>query len=998
LVSIKMESPWTSSPEEILKVVGADFAQGLPTAKVAENRAKYGSNENPPEERTPFWKLVLEQFDDMLVKILVGAAVISFVLAIFEDKESKITAFAEPAVICLILIANATVGVLQEQKAEAAIEALKAYEADKANVLRDGKVQTIPAEELVCGDIVQLSDGDQIPADLRFVKQVSISPLQVDQSILTGESVTVGKDVHALAPNKATVIQDKTNMLFKGTNITRGKGIGCVVATGPRTEIGKIRSQLAKQEEDPSPLQKKLDIFGEQLSKVIAVICIIVWVININHFSDPEHGSFVRGAIYYFNIAVALAVAAIPEGLPAVVTTCLALGSQKMAKRNALVRHLPSVETLGCTTVICSDKTGTLTTNKMQVSKVIYVDKDASVRELDVTGSEWRPEGELKLDGATLSKPYALSALSNIATIGSLCNDAHIEYKDSTKSYERVGEPREAAIKALVEKIGAPGINQASLDPEGRAAASCRYYTSQYKREATLEFTRAGGRNSMSVLVQKNGEWQFLVKGAPESILNRCTNVLLNSEDGKENVVPLTPKHAESIKAGLLKLASSQLTCLAFARVAAKPKNQYDLTNPDTWMTFEANMTFCGIIGMYDPPRREVPDAIKTCRSAGIRVIVITGDIKPTAESICRKIGIFGADEDLRGKSFTGPEFDQLSEADQLKAVRNASLFSRTEPTHKSKLVALLRKQNEVVAMTGDGVNDAPALKAADIGVAMGSGTAVAKSASRMVLADDNFATIVGAVEQGRAIYNNTKQFIRYLISSNIGEVVCIFLTAALGMPEALVPVQLLWVNLVTDGLPATALGFNPAESDLMKRSPRGKDDPIINGWTFLRYIIIGTYVGFATVGGFGYWFMYYENGPKLSWSQLVAHSRCTGNVAGTTVSCSVFNDYIPATIALSVLVTIEMFNALNSVSENQSMLTMPPFVNMWLIGAVMLSFALHFAILYIPFFASVFGAAPLGWGEWKIVLAFSAPVIVIDEVLKFFSRLLKPDQKFKKD
>lgn len=504
------------------------------------------------------------------------------------------------------------------------------------------------------------------------MKQVSITSVEVDQSILTGESVTVGKDSQALKPNAGAVIVDKTNMLFKGTNVTRGKGIGCVVATGPRTELGKIRKELAKTEEESSPLQKKLDTFGEQLSKVIAVICIIVWVINIGHFSDPEHGSFVRGAIYYFNIAVALAVAAIPEGLPAVVTTCLALGSQKMAKKNALVRHLPSVETLGCTTVICSDKTGTLTTNKMTVAKVIYVESNGSVRELDVTGGEWRPEGELKANGATLDKPYAQSALANIATIGSLCNDAQIEYKKATESYERIGEPREAAIKVLVEKIGAPGVNQKSLSAEDRASAASRFYASQYKREATLEFTRAGGRNSMSVLVQKGNEWQFLVKGAPESILRRCERVLLSSENGKEVVVDMTNAHREAIQAGLLKLASSQLTCLAFARVAAKPKDQYDFSKPENWMSFESKMTFCGIIGMFDPPRPEVPKAIATCRSAGIRVIVITGDIKPTAESICRKIGIFGADEDLKGKSFTGAEFDQLSPDQQLKAVKTA--------------------------------------------------------------------------------------------------------------------------------------------------------------------------------------------------------------------------------------------------------------------------------------------------------------------------------------
>ncbi|KAH0295002.1 calcium ATPase, partial [Aureobasidium melanogenum] len=402
----------------------------------------------------------------------------------------------------------------------------------------------------------------------------------------------------------------------------------------------------------------------------------------------------------------------------------------------------------------------------------------------------------------------------------------------------------------------------------------------------------------------------------------------------------------------------------------------------------EQNMTLIGLVGMLDPPRPEVADSIRKCREAGIRVVVITGDNQNTAETICRQIGVFGTDEDLTGKSFTGRQFDDLSEAEKLKAAKNASLFSRTEPTHKSKLVDLLQSAGEVVAMTGDGVNDAPALKKADIGVAMGSGTDVAKLAADMVLADDNFATIEAAVEEGRSIYNNTQQFIRYLISSNIGEVVSIFLTAAMGMPEALIPVQLLWVNLVTDGLPATALSFNPADHDIMKRLPRKRDEALIGGWLFFRYMVIGTYVGIATVGGYAWYFMFSEAGPKISFHALTHFHSCS--IFEHPIDCLMFTDYrskTASTISLSILVVIEMLNAMNALSSSESLLTLPLWKNMMLVYAICLSMALHFALLYIPFLQGIFGIVPLGMEEWKLVLAWSAPIILIDEGLKFLER-----------
>lgn len=976
---------------------------GLSSEEAKARLAEYGRNELPPPESTPFWKLVIKQFEDLLVLILLGAAIVSFGLALFEEGEDRLTAFVEPAVILTILILNATVGVIQETNAEASIEALRKSEARLTHALRDGRISVINASELVPGDIIVLNDGDKVPADGRVID--IDSDTEADEALLTGESHPVSK-YQGIVNKPNAVPQDKHNCVFSGTLVVSGTLKAVVCLTGSETAIGEIANDLNKKddEEEKTPLQEKLDEFGEQLSKAIALICIVVWLINIGHFFDPVHGGAVKGAIYYFKIAVALAVAAIPEGLPAVVTTCLALGTLRMAKKNAIVRSLPSVETLGCTTVICSDKTGTLTTNKMSVQKVVLIDNrlgnELKLHEFNVSGDDFSPYGDItSIDGEYEFPAVQHNGLSELSKLSVLCNEAGLEAKSDSSSgktkvtYVNTGSPTEAALKVLAEKIGVPDRQQceaifSSTNPTHRATAASDYWNKQHKREQLLKFSR--DRMTMSVVVKHNqtGRRFLICKGAPEQVIDRCHNAV----DSQGQVYPLSDSNRAQLRQQFETIASEGLRCIAFATL---DNPQGDFKNREQYASIETDMTFVGMVGMLDPPRASVKDSIARCHRAHIRVVVITGDSPITAESICRRIGLFTQHEDLTDKSFTGAQFAAMSAEQQEQAITTASLFSRVIPKHKLRIVELLKKQGQIVAMTGDGVNDAPALKAAHIGIAMGTGTDVAREASQMVLQDDNFSTIVMAVEEGRSIYNNTKQFIRYLISSNIGEVVCIFGTAALGIPEALIPVQLLWVNLVTDGLPATALGFNPPDKDIMERPPRDREEGIINGWTFFRYTAVGVYVGLATVAGFIYWYCYHRVNP-ISFKQLASFHQCdTDRQLFDNVDCGIFKDTtVPSTISLSILVTIEMFNALNALSENQSLFVIPPWSNVWVLVAISLSFALHFAIVYIPVLSAIFHVAPLTWAEWQIVVALSFPVVILDEFIKFISRASKIDDR----
>ncbi|XP_062081932.1 calcium-transporting ATPase 4, endoplasmic reticulum-type-like [Humulus lupulus] len=1017
---------WSKDVRECEENFEVNQELGLSSDEVEKRRERYGLNELEKHEGQSILKLIIDQFNDTLVRILLAAAVISFVLAWYdgdEGGEMEITAFVEPLVIFLILIVNAVVGIWQESNAEKALEALKEIQSEHASVIRDGKrVPSLPAKELVPGDIVELRVGDKVPADMRVLRLIS-STVRVEQGSLTGESEAVSKTVKAVPENSD--IQGKKCMVFAGTTIVNGHCICLVTQTGMNSEIGKVHSQIheASQNEEDTPLKKKLNEFGEALTMIIGVICALVWLINVKYFLSWEYVdgwprnfkfSFEK-CTYYFEIAVALAVAAIPEGLPAVITTCLALGTRKMAQKNALVRKLPSVETLGCTTVICSDKTGTLTTNQMAVAKLVAIGSRAgTLRAFGVEGTTYSP-----IDGKIQDWPSGRidANLQTIAKIAALCNDSGVE--QAGNHYVANGLPTEAALKVLVEKMGLPeGLNSGSTS-NGDALPCCQVWKNTEERIATLEFDR--DRKSMGVIVNsRSGTKSLLVKGAVENLLERSTSVQL--ADG--TAVPLDQNIRDLILESLHEMSTSALRCLGFAYKEDLPKfSTYDgdedheahqlLLNPTNYSQIESELTFVGLVGIRDPPRKEVRQAIEDCRAAGIRVMVITGDNKNTAETICREIGVFGSHEDISSRSITGKDFMEHHDPKNFLRQSGGLLFSRAEPRHKQEIVRLLKDDGEVVAMTGDGVNDAPALKLADIGIAMGiAGTEVAKEASDMVLADDNFSTIVAAVGEGRSIYNNMKAFIRYMISSNIGEVASIFLTAALGIPEGMIPVQLLWVNLVTDGPPATALGFNPPDKDIMKKPPRRSDDSLISAWILFRYLVIGLYVGIATVGVFIIWFTHSsflgidlsgDGHTLVTYSQLANWGQCRSwegfSVSPFTAGSLKFNfdsnpcDYFQSgkikasTLSLSVLVAIEMFNSLNALSEDSSLVTMPPWVNPWLLLAMSISFGLHFLILYVPFLAQVFGIVPLSLNEWLLVLMVALPVILIDEILKFVGR-----------
>lgn len=980
-----------------------DKLRGLTSADVVERLEKHGRNVLPEEPKTPFWQLVAAQFEDTMVRMLLMAAAISYGVSVLEGQFLDVV---EPLIILLILVLNAIVGVFQETRAEEAIDALKSYLPSTALVIRDGLRGAVNAEELVPGDIVEVAVGQRVPADIRLL-DIQSTTLRVNESILNGESEEVLKVVEEVSSPE----RYPCNSIFSGTSVVYGRASGVVIRTGTDTELGLIHGDVRAQDtECKTPLQEKLDEFGVLLSKVIGYICLVVFAVNAYHLyrhlqkpdvNTPLYQHYAAPLIHSLKVAVALSVAAIPEGLPAVVTTCLALGSRRLSRHHALVRDLGSVETLGRCSVICSDKTGTLTTGKMTVAEVACLDKDGSIESYRFRDTKHAVEGSCvtTLDGKTVQKPFDNISMEKIAMIAALCNESSLEYHESSGTTTAIGEATEAALLVMSEKLSL-GAKEA---PNGTIDAYRSFLQSSWKTVATLEFTRS--RKSMSVCcVSDNGKAILFGKGAPEEMIARSNRVMLSN--GK--VVPMSDAIRQKVNRHVDRLAGHfALRCIGFAFKEVDAKDYANASDPSKFADLENDMILVGACGLEDPLRSDVSSAIQQCHSAGIRVIVITGDKMETAVAVCQKIGLLG-DKIHANQVFSGDEFSKMSELQQRDAVSSIVLLYRTDPSHKLQLVTLLQNQRFICAMTGDGVNDSPALKKAAIGVAMGSGTEVAKAASNMILADDSFSTVVYAVRQGRSIYNNTKQFIRYLISSNIGEVACVLATGLCGLPEALTPIQLLWVNLVTDGLPATALSFNKPDADIMSRPPRSGDEPIVSGWMFIRYLIIGAYVGLSTVWSFLWWFS--ANGYALH--EVIDSSTCVESYGHR---CAPLDDPRTArAIALSTVVFVEMFNALNALSENSSIFT-TAFSNRLLIYTILSSVFLHLMVMYVPFLADLFNIVPLGveesvfqaaspWSvlvptdytEWKVVLLASFPVILIDEVLKLVTRVLlsRPQRK----
>lgn len=904
------------SSAAVAAALQTDPVQGLPDQEAERRLEKYGANRLAESRQKPLYALFVDQFKDFMVIILFVATLISYFLGEYLD---AITIIA-------IIFINGILGFIQESRAERSLQALKELASPMARVLRDGQVSMIPASRLVPGDVVLLEAGDRVPADLRLLKA---NRLEIEESALTGESVPVSKTAGRLNhPDDVQVpLGDQKNLAFMGTMVTGGSGMGIVVGTGMNTEIGKIAHMMNTAEEAETPLQIRL----EQMGKVLVVVAVLLTIVVIA--AGVWHG---QELFTMFLAGVSLAVAAIPEGLPAIVTVALALGVQRMIRRNAIVRRLPSVETLGCASVICSDKTGTLTQNKMTVTQVWHSDTA-----YEVSGSGYEPEGNFLLYGKSVS-PLRDGALSQILRIADRCNNARLICEEQSarrllgqektkRVWQVVGDPTEGALKVLAAK--------------GRTAAAGKEKSARQPVRVE-EFPFDSERKMMSVVDKgTDGSYTLLVKGAAEAVLARSTHIMWKGE-----VQPLSATLRHRVLEQTEQMAARALRVLAFAY---RPLQGYRAGQPV--QTMESNLVFVGLAGMIDPPREEVKSAIALCHQAGIKTVMITGDHKVTAEAIARQIGMTRR----YGEVLEGRELDKMSDEQLADCAERITVYARVSPEHKLRIVRALQSRGHVVAMTGDGVNDAPAIKTADIGIAMGiAGTDVTKEAADLVLRDDNFATIVAAVEEGRNIYDNIRKFIRYLLASNVGEILVMFFAMLLGLPLPLVPIQILWVNLVTDGLPAMALGVDPAEKDTMHQRPRNKNESIFSRGLGWKIISRGFLIGAMTLLAF--WLTLRENPHDLVHAQ---------------------------TVAFVTLVMAQLIHVFDCRSQ-YSVFHRNMFENKYLVWAVASSLLLLLGVVYIDALQPIFKTTDLTFRDWALILVTSGiPTFVAGSGSVLFSR-----------
>jgi len=919
--------PYRQTAEAVLARLEADAFCGLSRNEAEERLARYGRNELTEEKPIPGWRKLLAQFTDVLVILLILAGLVSAVLWLYE-REGALP--YEAIAIFAIVFLNALMGYIQQARAERALAALRRMAAAQANVIREGRRQSVAAAELVPGDIILIAEGDTIPADARLLQSVA---LQTAEAALTGESLPVEKDT---APVREVVgLGDRRNMLFSGTAATFGHGHAVVTATGMHTEMGQIAGMLKRAPAEITPLQTELDRVGKSLGAGVVGIAVVM-IATILIVED------VRGFSAMFDVlllGVALAVAAVPEGLPAVVTAVLALGVQRMAKRNAIVRHLAAVETLGSANVIASDKTGTLTKNEMTVRVVITASGRATF-----TGTGYTPEGEVNWeDGKPIGGPLR-TELVRALTAADRANNAVLQKRGGRWTVQ--GDPTEGALIAAARKAG--------LEEDSLSARFVRVGEVPFSSERKLMST-------VHTDTERSGRLITLTKGAADILLARCSHELFG-EDSR----PLTTERRAEILACNDELASEALRTLGVA-FRSLPKTAYKNGGFDE--TVERELVFLGLIGMIDPPREGAKEAVARAKGAGIRPIMITGDHPKTAAVIAAELGIAAHD-----RVVTGGELGQMSDSVLDQTVRQVSVYARVNPEHKLRIVRALQRQGLTVAMTGDGVNDAPALKTADIGVAMGiTGTDVSKEAADMVLADDNFVTIVAAIEEGRAIFANIRNFLRYLLSSNIGEVMTMFFgvlfsgliglttTEGGGLVLPLLATQILWINLVTDGAPALALGLDPVDANTMNEPPRPKQEGVLTPTMWVGILLVGAVMALGTL--------------------IVLDASLPGGLiegSGTTS--------YGQTMAFTTLVLFQLINVFNARSDERSAFE-DLFVNVWLWVAVGLSLLLHAAVLYIPVLQEAFSTTRLSATDWLICAAMASSVLWVRELSKMITR-----------